>query len=50
MYYCAIQNYLLPIKPLKLVIMSATLRINDFLNTRLFPHPTPFPPVIKVRY
>lgn len=34
-----------PIKPLKLVIMSATLRIDDFLTPRLFPIT---PPIIKV--
>lgn len=35
-----------PLKPLKLVIMSATLRVEDFTaNTRLFPTP---PPVIRV--
>lgn len=35
--------------PLKLVIMSATLRVEDFtLNARLFPPPTPPPPVIRV--
>ncbi|KAI9918342.1 hypothetical protein PsorP6_012060 [Peronosclerospora sorghi] len=34
------------LKPLKLVIMSATLRVEDFTqNTRLFPHP---PPVLRV--
>eukprot|EP01035_Chromulina_nebulosa_P019781 gene19781-25721_t len=38
-------NYNDPIKPLKLVIMSATLRIDDFCNPALF---TPIPPVIKV--
>jgi ATP-dependent RNA helicase DHX37/DHR1 len=32
--------------PLKLLVMSATLRVEDFTqNTRLFPKP---PPVIKV--
>ncbi len=32
--------------PLKLVIMSATLRVEDFTaNTRLFPEP---PPVVRV--
>lgn len=45
--YSIPQGYMTPIKPLKLVIMSATLRINDFLNTRLFPPPMPYPPVIK---
>ncbi|KAG7380675.1 ATP-dependent RNA helicase dhx37 [Phytophthora pseudosyringae] len=35
-----------PIKPLKLVIMSATLRVEDFTqNQRLFPTP---PPVLRV--
>ncbi|OQR98048.1 ATP-dependent RNA helicase [Achlya hypogyna] len=35
-----------PLKPLKLVIMSATLRVEDFtMNKTLFPTP---PPVIKV--
>ncbi|KAG2771712.1 putative ATP-dependent RNA helicase [Phytophthora cactorum] len=35
-----------PIKPLKLVIMSATLRVEDFTqNQRLFPNP---PPVLRV--
>jgi HrpA-like RNA helicase len=34
-----------PIQPLKLIIMSATMRVNDFKNPRLFPRP---PPVIKV--
>ncbi|EEY59873.1 ATP-dependent RNA helicase, putative [Phytophthora infestans T30-4] len=35
-----------PIKPLKLVIMSATLRVEDFTqNQRLFPSP---PPVLRV--
>ncbi|KDO26422.1 hypothetical protein SPRG_08225 [Saprolegnia parasitica CBS 223.65] len=35
-----------PLKPLKLVIMSATLRVEDFtMNKTLFPSP---PPVIKV--
>jgi ATP-dependent RNA helicase DHX37/DHR1 len=44
------EAYMLPLRPLKLVIMSATLRIEDFLNERLFPPPTRFPPVIKVCY
>jgi hypothetical protein len=39
------QNYAEPIKPLKLVIMSATMRVGDFRNPRLFPSP---PPIIKV--
>lgn len=35
-----------PIQPLKLVIMSATLRVEDFTNNkRLFPNP---PPVLRV--
>jgi len=35
-----------PIKPLRLIIMSATLRVEDFtLNTKMFPKP---PPVIRV--
>jgi ATP-dependent RNA helicase DHX37/DHR1 len=34
-----------PIKPLKLIIMSATLRVDDFLSPTLFSTP---PPVIKV--
>lgn len=35
-----------PIQPLKLVVMSATLRVEDFTqNTRLFPTP---PPVLRV--
>ncbi|TMW68158.1 hypothetical protein Poli38472_007830 [Pythium oligandrum] len=35
-----------PIMPLKLVVMSATLRVEDFTqNKRLFPHP---PPVLRV--
>ena len=33
------------IRPLKLIIMSATLRVEDFLQPRVFPIP---PPVIKV--
>ena len=37
------------IGPLKLVIMSATLRVEDFtLNKSLFPDDTPPPPVVKV--
>ncbi|CAN0007127.1 unnamed protein product [Ectocarpus fasciculatus] len=44
------EGYMTPIKPLKLVIMSATLRINDFLNTRLFPPPMPYPPVEARQY
>jgi hypothetical protein len=39
------ENYAEPIKPLKLVIMSATMRVGDFRNPRLFPSP---PPIIKV--
>ena len=38
--------YEVPIQPLKLVIMSATMRVEDFRNPRLFPSP---PPIIKVR-
>lgn len=35
-----------PLKPLKLIIMSATLRVEDFTaNQRLFPRP---PPVLRV--
>ena len=34
-----------PINPLKLIVMSATLRVEDFLQDRIFPSP---PPVIKV--
>ena len=34
-----------PIQPLKLVIMSATLRVEDFQTERLFLTP---PPVIQV--
>jgi len=34
-----------PLQPLKLIIMSATLRVEDFTNPVLFPSP---PPVIKV--
>ena len=41
------QDYEEPLKPLKLVIMSATLRVEDFLNPTLFPSP---PPIIKVTY
>lgn len=37
--------YAEPIQPLKLVIMSATMRVEDFRNPRLFPSP---PPIIKV--
>ena len=40
------EDYVPPIQPLKLVIMSATLRVTDFLNDRLFPDSKP--PVIKV--
>lgn len=39
------QDYQLPLTPLKLIIMSATLRIDDFLTPRLFHK---IPPVIKV--
>ena len=38
-------SYEEPIKPLRLVIMSATLRVDDFLTSRLF---AVMPPVIKV--
>ena len=38
--------YATPILPLKIVIMSATLRITDFQNTTLFP--VKIPPVIQV--
>ncbi|RUS81416.1 hypothetical protein EGW08_010800 [Elysia chlorotica] len=34
-------------RPLKLLIMSATLRVEDFTNQALFKHSTP-PPVVKV--
>ena len=34
-----------PILPLKLIIMSATLRVEDFCNPTLFPYP---PPIITV--
>lgn len=34
-----------PLQPLKLVIMSATLRVTDFQQPQLF---FPLPPVIKV--
>jgi ATP-dependent RNA helicase DHX37/DHR1 len=40
------QSFAAPIKPLKLVIMSATLRVGDFLNERLFPRQKP--PVVNV--
>lgn len=36
----------LPIQPLKLIIMSATLRTEDFLQPQLFP--SKLPPIIKV--
>ena len=39
------KGYQAPMNPLHLVIMSATLRVNDFLNERLF---SATPPVIKV--
>lgn len=39
------ETLLMPIKPLKLVIMSATLRVSDFTeNRQLFPQP---PPLLK---
>ena len=34
-----------PLQPLRVVIMSATLRVSDFLQPSLF---TPLPPVINV--
>lgn len=36
-----------PIQPLRLIIMSATMRITDFQNPTLFPIP---PPVIRVTF
>lgn len=42
------EHYALPLQPLKLIIMSATMRVNDFQNPRLFP--TALPPIIKVMY
>lgn len=46
------QSQLKPVQPLKLIIMSATLRIDDFLkNERLFPrnlYPAGPPPLINV--
>lgn len=39
-------NYAMPLQPLKLIIMSATMRVNDFQNPRLFP--AALPPIIKV--
>ena len=41
------EGYASPIQPLKLVIMSATLRVSDFLHDRLFPGDQK-PPVIRV--
>jgi hypothetical protein len=38
-------SYQAPLQPLKLVIMSATLRISDFQGSNLFKN---VPPVIKV--
>lgn len=38
-------EYASPIQPLKLVIMSATLRVDDFTQSQLF---NPPPPIIKV--
>jgi hypothetical protein len=38
-------QYSEPLQPLKLVIMSATIRVEDFCTPRLFPAP---PPVIRV--
>ena len=40
------ENCILPLQPLKLIIMSATMRVNDFQNPRLFPER--MPPIIKV--
>lgn len=46
------QSQVQPVQPLKLIIMSATLRIDDFLkNERLFPrnlYPAGPPPLISV--
>lgn len=39
------QKYEPPLAPLKLIIMSATMRVTDFQNPRLFPSP---PPIIQV--
>jgi len=39
-------KYALPLQPLKLIIMSATMRVNDFQNPILFP--VAVPPIIKV--
>ena len=39
-------EYQLPIKPLKLIIMSATLKVEDFCNPILFP--ITIPPIIKI--
>lgn len=39
-------RYAQPLRPLKLVVMSATLRVDDFLNPILFP--TALPPVVRV--
>ena len=37
------------VRPLRLIIMSATLRVSDFTdNLALFPPPTPKPPVIEI--
>lgn len=41
-------QYLPPLPALKLVIMSATLRVDDFTSRRLFPPPMSIPPVIQV--
>jgi HrpA-like RNA helicase len=39
-----------PVFPIKLIIMSATLRLDDFIkNTRLFPSPKQIPPVLSVQ-
>jgi ATP-dependent RNA helicase DHX37/DHR1 len=39
------EKYDLPLEPLKLIIMSATLRVEEFLTPKLF---NPIPSVIKV--
>ena len=39
------EQYAEPMQPLKLVIMSATMRVEDFSTPRLFPAP---PPVLRV--
>ena len=40
------EHYAEPLQPLKLIIMSATMRVNDFQNPRLFPIAPP--PIIRV--